>query len=171
MSLAVLGKSNVRGYYEIFCSQIISFCIGLYFQSYNSFSPVSIYCAYCLFIFVQFSCCPLRALNWSINWIELNWILYVKLKNDGCIPLLFSHEIWWDLCDFPESLDELSEMVLPLFNPVENKSVDIPYWSEGPYGPEHIKVCVCVHHIVQLLYWLLPVIKKHQQNSWLYFTL
>lgn len=73
---------------------------------------------------------------------------------------LDSHEIWLGLCDFPESLDELSEMVLPLFTPVENKSVDIPYWSEGPYGPEHIKVCVCVHHIVQLLYWLLPVINK-----------
>lgn len=27
MSLAVLGKGNVRGYYEIFCSQIISFSI------------------------------------------------------------------------------------------------------------------------------------------------
>ena len=36
----------------------------------------NIYCAYCLFIYVQFSCCPLRALNWSINWIELNWIEY-----------------------------------------------------------------------------------------------
>ena len=34
---------------------------------YISFSPVSIYCSYCLFIYVQFSCCPLRALNWSIN--------------------------------------------------------------------------------------------------------
>lgn len=38
-----------------------------------------------------------------------------------------------------ESLDELSEMVIPLFSPVENKSVDIPFWSEGPYGPEHVK--------------------------------
>ena len=36
-----------------------------------------IYCAYCLFMYVQFSWCPLRALNWSINWIELNWIEYV----------------------------------------------------------------------------------------------
>ena len=27
-----------------------------------------------IFMYVQFSCCPLRALNWSINWIELNWI-------------------------------------------------------------------------------------------------
>ena len=48
--------------------------LSIYFQAYNSFSPVSIYCAYCLFIYVKFSCCPLRALNWSINWIELNWI-------------------------------------------------------------------------------------------------
>ena len=48
--------------------------LSIYFQSYNSFPPVSIYCAYCLFMYVQISCCPLRALNWSINWIELNWI-------------------------------------------------------------------------------------------------
>lgn len=31
-------------------------------------------------------------------------------------------------------------MVAPLFSPVENKSVEIPFWSEGPYGPEHVKV-------------------------------
>ena len=48
--------------------------LSIYFQPYNSFPPVSIYCAYYLFMYVQFSCCPLRALNWSINWIELNWI-------------------------------------------------------------------------------------------------
>lgn len=44
------------------------------------------------------------------------------------------------VCVLSESLDELSEMVIPLFSPVENKSVDIPFWSEGPYGPEHVKV-------------------------------
>ncbi|XP_048747252.2 insulin-degrading enzyme-like [Ostrea edulis] len=38
-----------------------------------------------------------------------------------------------------ESLDDLSEMVAPLFHPVENKSVEVPHWSEGPYGPEHVK--------------------------------
>ena len=50
--------------------------VYIYFQLYNSFPPVSIYSAYCLFIYVQLSCCPLRVLNWSINWIELklNWI-------------------------------------------------------------------------------------------------
>ena len=55
-------------------SYLYTFMSTIYFQSYNSFPPMSIYCAYCLFMYVQFSCCPLRALNWSINWIELNWI-------------------------------------------------------------------------------------------------
>ena len=41
--------------------------LSIYFQSDNSFPPVSIYCAYCLFICVQISCCPLRALYWSVN--------------------------------------------------------------------------------------------------------
>lgn len=55
------------------------------------------------------------------------------------------HMIWGILLQFvcvlsSESLDELSEMVAPLFSPVENKSVEIPFWSEGPYGPEHVKV-------------------------------
>ena len=49
------------------CNCLLS--LSIYFQSYNSFPPVSIYCAYCLFMYVHFSCCPLRALNWSINWI------------------------------------------------------------------------------------------------------
>ena len=53
---------------------MVCLSLSIYFQSYNSFPPVSIYCAYCLFMYVQISCCPLRALNWSINWIELNWI-------------------------------------------------------------------------------------------------
>lgn len=38
-----------------------------------------------------------------------------------------------------EPLDELSDLVVPLFSLVDNKSVEIPVWTEEPYGPEHIK--------------------------------
>lgn len=38
-----------------------------------------------------------------------------------------------------EPLDELSDLVLPLFSLVENKSVEIPFWTGEPYGPDHIK--------------------------------
>ena len=77
--------------------------LSIYFQSYNSFPPVSIYCAYYLFMYVQFSCCPLRALNWSINWIELNCISkrkcnWIQRKNilhnistDGNVPHIASN--------------------------------------------------------------------------------
>jgi hypothetical protein len=40
-----------------------------------------------------------------------------------------------------ESLDELTEQVLPLFCDVENKNVPVPEWKEHPYGPEQLKVC------------------------------
>ena len=67
--------------------------LSIYFQSYNSFPPVSIYCAYCLFMYVQFSCCALRALNWSINWIELNWIELYSLKCKNCRTKFWSTSI------------------------------------------------------------------------------
>ena len=72
------------------CKCLLS--LSIYFQSYNSFPPVSIYCAYCLFMYVQFSCCPLRALNWSINWIELNWIEFSTLyhfRGGAPVPFFF----------------------------------------------------------------------------------
>lgn len=39
-----------------------------------------------------------------------------------------------------ESLDELTDLVLPLFTDVENKNVEVPEWLDHPYGPEQIKV-------------------------------
>lgn len=40
-----------------------------------------------------------------------------------------------------ESIEELREMVLPLFSDVTNKEVEKPYWPEHPYGPDEVKVC------------------------------
>ncbi|KAK7485900.1 hypothetical protein BaRGS_00022895, partial [Batillaria attramentaria] len=41
-----------------------------------------------------------------------------------------------------ESLDQLTEMVVPLFCGVENKSVTVPEWLDAPYGPEQSKMMV-----------------------------
>ncbi|XP_070209984.1 insulin-degrading enzyme-like [Littorina saxatilis] len=38
-----------------------------------------------------------------------------------------------------ESLDELTEMVVPLFCGVENKNTAVPEWPIPPYGPQHKK--------------------------------
>ena len=65
--------------------------LSIYFQSYNSFPPVSIYCAYCLFIYIQFSCCPLKALNWSI-WIQLNCFIFYACNLWNSINL--KNSIW-----------------------------------------------------------------------------
>lgn len=37
-----------------------------------------------------------------------------------------------------ESLDRLTDLVLPLFSGVENKTLQIPEWNEHPYGPEQL---------------------------------
>ena len=47
-----------------------------------------------------------------------------------------------------ESLDELTDMVLPLFVDVENKSVPLPEWPEHPYGLNEVQVL----HLM-IIYW------------------
>lgn len=37
-----------------------------------------------------------------------------------------------------ESLDELAEMVVPIFSSVVNKNIDPPNWIDHPYGPEQV---------------------------------
>lgn len=39
-----------------------------------------------------------------------------------------------------ESLDELQDMVVPLFEKDINKNVDIPRWDDSPYTGEHLQV-------------------------------
>jgi len=39
-----------------------------------------------------------------------------------------------------ESLDELTNLVVPLFADVENKNVVVPEWLDHPFGPEQVKV-------------------------------
>lgn len=37
-----------------------------------------------------------------------------------------------------ESIDELVDMVVPLFSPIVNKNVINPVWNEHPYDAEHL---------------------------------
>ena len=39
-----------------------------------------------------------------------------------------------------ESLDELTDYIVPLFGDVENKNCEVPSWPEHPYGPNEVKV-------------------------------
>jgi len=56
-----------------------------------------------------------------------------------------------------ESLDELADLVVPLFTDVENKNVDVPEWLDHPYGHDQVKVSVththwCVIALFSLLF-------------------
>ncbi|XP_046548482.1 insulin-degrading enzyme-like [Haliotis rubra] len=59
-----------------------------------------------------------------------------------------------------ESLDQLSEMVVPLFAGVENKSVSVPEWNIHPFGPDQLQRNVCVVPVKDLrqmnVSWSLP---------------
>lgn len=39
-----------------------------------------------------------------------------------------------------ESLDELGDIVVPLFADVENKNVQAPEWLDHPFGLDQLKV-------------------------------
>jgi len=41
-----------------------------------------------------------------------------------------------------ESLDELANLVVPLFANVENKKVTVPQWLDHPYGPHQLQVSI-----------------------------
>ena len=87
-----------------------------------------------LFIYVQFSCCPLRALNWSVNWFELklNWIEYSGRKTNkqtnkqtnkenvcssaiSCIP---SRAKELELCLKTDILNALFNLILNCLSPI-----------------------------------------------------
>ncbi|CAN7999339.1 unnamed protein product, partial [Ixodes pacificus] len=68
-----------------------------------------------------------------------------------------------------ESLDELTEMVVPLFSAVPNRGVSRPEWAQHPYGPDQLKV---LGHIVPVkdnryMYMTFPTpdMRKHYKSS------
>lgn len=68
-----------------------------------------------------------------------------------------------------ETLDELTEMVVPLFSAVPNRNVVAPEWPQHPYGPEQLKV---MGHVVPVkdnryMYMSFPTpdLRKHYRAS------
>ncbi|CAD5115557.1 DgyrCDS4521 [Dimorphilus gyrociliatus] len=68
-----------------------------------------------------------------------------------------------------ESLEELTEMVVPLFGDVKNKSVDIPEWKDHPYGPEQLKKLIKIVPVkdIRNLYvnWPIPDLRNHYRSN------
>ena len=48
------------------------------------------------------------------------------------------------LLNFLETIDELTEMVVPLVANVENKNVTVPEWKDHPVGAQQMKVSLQV---------------------------
>lgn len=64
-----------------------------------------------------------------------------------------------------ESLDELQNWVLELFNGVKNKDLPDPAFEGQPFGDEQLMVCYMVH-----IYWLALTNGRHKSllnRSWI----
>lgn len=108
----------------------------------------------------------------QIQNIDHIWIMNRAFRHMFSTAVHMICWIWIQLvCVLSESLDELSEMVIPLFSPVENKSVDIPFWSEGPYGPEHVKVSLKIMSSTDFYIRLIIHSLVLEITSTLWFTL
>ncbi|KAL4232280.1 hypothetical protein ACF0H5_009851 [Mactra antiquata] len=68
-----------------------------------------------------------------------------------------------------ESLDELTEMVVPLFSGVENKNIKIMEWKDHPFGPQELqKICYInpVKDIRNLaLSWSIPDLHDYYKTN------
>ncbi|CAI9736365.1 insulin-degrading enzyme-like [Octopus vulgaris] len=68
-----------------------------------------------------------------------------------------------------ESLDELTAMVLPLFDKVVNKNVEIPVWNEHPCGCEQVKTRVITVPVKDLrnlaIVWPIPDIQAYYKSN------
>lgn len=60
-----------------------------------------------------------------IYFLEISVVLFL-IQHNFCIVFL-------------ENLDKLEEMVLQLFDNVQDKKVVAPEWNEHPYGPEQLR--------------------------------
>lgn len=58
-----------------------------------------------------------------------------------------------------ESIEDLIDIVVPLFSNVKNKNVEIPEWKDHPYDSNHLKVCY------KIVYGERVKIKKHWVKS------
>ena len=69
-----------------------------------------------------------------------------------------------------ESLDELADLIVPLFADVENKNVEVPEWLDHPYGQDQVKVSiVCAQHNDHFPLVLLNVSKILVETAYMVF--
>ncbi|ELU09335.1 hypothetical protein CAPTEDRAFT_155510 [Capitella teleta] len=68
-----------------------------------------------------------------------------------------------------ETLDELTDLVLPLFTQTENRNVTIPEWHQHPFGPDQVKMkanVVPVKDIRSLnVTWPIPDLTPHYKAN------
>ncbi|XP_060579124.1 insulin-degrading enzyme-like, partial [Ruditapes philippinarum] len=68
-----------------------------------------------------------------------------------------------------ESLDELTEMVVPHFHGVENKKVTIPHWEEHPFGPAQLQNMCYVTPVKDIrnlsVSWSIPDLQPYYKTN------
>ncbi|KAI0220840.1 Insulin-degrading enzyme [Lamellibrachia satsuma] len=68
-----------------------------------------------------------------------------------------------------ETLDELTDLVVPLFAGVTNKSVAVPEWPEPPFGPDQLKLTAQVVPVKDIrnlsVMWPIPDLQPYYQSN------
>ncbi|KAK2177670.1 hypothetical protein NP493_586g01027 [Ridgeia piscesae] len=68
-----------------------------------------------------------------------------------------------------ESLDELSDLVVPLFAGVTNKNVTVPEWPEPPFGPDQLKLTARVVPVKDIrnlnVMWPIPDLQPYYKSN------
>jgi insulysin len=52
------------------------------------------------------------------------------------------------------TLDELQDLVEGIFSPVKNHEIELPVWTESPFGPEQLQTITRIVPIDEELRWL-----------------
>ncbi|KAJ8317306.1 hypothetical protein KUTeg_005210 [Tegillarca granosa] len=124
--------------------------------------------------FAQFFLCPLFTESASDR--EVNAVNSENDKNLQSDPWRL-HQLEKSLADpqhdfskfGTDSLDELCELVVPLFANVQNKNVTVPEWTSHPFGTEQLKtICyaIPVKDIRNLsLSWSIPDLHAYYQSN------
>jgi insulysin len=87
------------------------------------------------------------------------FLLSVLYPNYMCCVFLYTSE----------SLDELTEMVVPHFHGVENKKVTIPHWEEHPFGPAQLQNMCYVTPVKDIrnlsVSWSIPDLQPYYKTN------
>lgn len=68
-----------------------------------------------------------------------------------------------------ESLDELSDLIVPLFTGVENKNIAVPEWTTPPHGPDQLQKTASIVPVMDIrslnVIWPIPDIHPHYRSN------